>query len=173
MANDDKVLSDEDVWGLLGWLGDGLEEMVKRRMRNTGEGLHAAAGAVLLATMWWQKELGEAVEDRGWEAGWGEALGEKELADAEGWVREKGEAVRAVMRTHPPLCLVVSDRVRSLAPGVRGVVTGYREEEDGRVTVVVAQGPSARIRGPVEPGLVEVVGYRGQLTPEWVAGVLG
>jgi hypothetical protein len=145
-----------------------LHDVVKRRMANTGETEEEATRAVLEA-------FGEVQEDsdapQDWTAGWERTDNQAGLEKAAQWLRARPPEIQALARRFPMRCLVrTKDGFHHQIPaaGKSGIVMGY-----GSATVVgVLSHPEGGFLAECSADALEVVGFCGGLTAEWVASVL-
>lgn len=86
------------------------------------------------------------------------------------WMKTRPDCIKEVMVRFPPGCLVMANRpLLCPIPGSIGVVFSYFE--DGGLTIL--QHPESDLRAQCQPDWLEVVGYRGDLTPEKVKAICG
>jgi hypothetical protein len=85
------------------------------------------------------------------------------------WIKSRPDSVKKTMLIFPPACLVRANRLLVCpAPGTIGVVYSYLE--DG--SVFVLQHPASNMKAQCDFDWLEVVGYHGSLTPEYVQSIL-
>jgi hypothetical protein len=93
----------------------------------------------------------------------------EDLPAAIAWVQSRPAPVARLLRRFPPMCKVVATRpLLCPPPGMVGRVVSYFE--DGETVSVQCEGIA--FRGRCDPDWLEVVGYTGRWTPEYVKGLL-
>lgn len=147
------------------------EDIIRRRMQNTGETFEVAEANVI-------KAMQETVLDRNaapvdWEKAWQEGGGDIPREALLDFFRTMPPETRALAQRFPPACLVRAREGRLLmcpAPGTVGIVRSYYEGTPERVTV--AAHPESTFFAECHADWIEVVGYRGGFSREDVAGYL-
>lgn len=88
------------------------------------------------------------------------------------WIRSRPANVQELMLRFPPSCTVRTVEGVCLlvpSPGTTGRINRYWEIPDGTLQIVVLQG---EIEAACRPDHLEVVGYFGNITPEFIQRVL-
>lgn len=145
-----------------------IHDIVKRRMAHTGETEEEATRAVFDAFAEIQKD---SVGPEGWVEAWKKAEGQSALDDCGQWLRARPREVQDLARRFPPMCLVRAKEgfhFQIPALGQIGIVDGYSSPS----SVVVRAHPQATFVAQCPANEIEVVGYCGAMTVEWVASVL-
>lgn len=150
---------------------DHLEEIVRRRMKNTGEDYERAREAVVARMVELEDDRGKA--PAGWDFVWMAEGPKPPSADDEEWLRGRPPSVKLLALQFPPSCIIeaLPGRIMQIPPpGGRAVVIGYSEPLGH---LVVKAHPGAVFYTYVDPNWVRVVGYHGGKTHDWAARVLG
>ncbi len=149
-----------------------LDEIVRRRMTNTGESYEEATVAVQAVLRMVQEDLD--AED-GWVMAWtSERPSETVEREERTWIRGVPEDMRPLVGRFPPGSVVSAAR-SLLVPGPRRValVVGYGRPRpqypDG--TVTVAPYPGSALRVECLPADLKIDGHRHGWTPARVAAV--
>lgn len=151
-------------------MSDQFDDIVRRRMENTGESYATAAQFVLSAFSVIERDRREAPAD--WQKDWqtNDPVSREQLVE---FVAEMSSKCRSGLRTHPPLSLVRGKVSFATLPiGTVGFIASYCEPNESGFMGSVSSHPDSLVRGFCKIDDLVVVGYRAGITPDVIEDVL-